>query len=90
MTNNVYAPNEPIRDEEQTTPVNHTPGCIYEPGGVGCKPEDRHCGNCGWNPAIARARIQKLYPGYLATLEPMDPSRKEALLNGNWGGPDNG
>lgn len=73
--------------DDTASSVNTTPGCKFNPVGVACNPENRRCENCGWNPAVAAARLQKRYPGYRT---PLAPARKEALLNGNWDGPDNG
>ena len=67
-----------------------SPGCQYNPTGIRCLPEERHCEKCGHNPAVAAARIEKAFPGYLAALRHLPPVRKEALLNGNWVGSDNG
>ena len=39
-------------------------GCKYNPEGVRCSPDGRHCESCGHNPAVAAARLQKRYPGY--------------------------
>lgn len=27
--------------------------------GVFCRPEQRNCDRCGWNPAVAQARLEK-------------------------------
>lgn len=64
--------------------------CKYNPEGVRCSPNGRHCESCGHNPAVAAARIEKAFPGYLASLRHLPPVRKESLLNGNWVGSDNG
>ena len=85
---------------------NYTsPGCKFNPEGVQCDPNGRHCESCGHNPAVAAARLQKIHPGYFAAtnkqaaqiqsnhhprLAPRDPAITEALLSGNWGCPDNG
>ena len=35
--------------------------CIYHPMGVMC---DRHlCSNCGWNPEVAQARLERIMEG---------------------------
>lgn len=41
-----------------------TPGCKFNPVGVRCDPEDRHCEKCGHNPEVAASRLQKRFPGY--------------------------
>ena len=57
----VAIPDEP---NESASNVYTTPGCIYNPVGVRCDPEDRRCEKCGHNPAVAEARLKTLYPWY--------------------------
>lgn len=40
-----------------------TPSCKFNIG-VQCSPQDQHCETCGHNPEVAKARLQKLFPGY--------------------------
>ena len=28
--------------------------------GVGCHPKKHHCETCGWNPEVAKARLEKI------------------------------
>ena len=35
--------------------------CVFQPEAVMC--EERNCGNCGWNPAVAKARLE-VYGGF--------------------------
>ena len=62
-----------------------TPGCQYNPEGIQCDPNGRHCESCGHNPAVAAARTEKAFPGYLAALRHLPPVDRERLLVGNWG-----
>lgn len=70
---------------------NYTsPGCRFNPEGIQCDPNGRHCDRCGHNPEVAAARLQKLQKqllGYPTALQHLPPVRKEALLSGNWGSP---
>ena len=35
-------------------------GCVYRPGGVMCRPKDRRCKTCGWNPEVEKVRKAEL------------------------------
>ena len=66
---------------------SNTPGCKYNPEGIQCDPNGRHCERCGHNPAVAAARTEKAFPGYLAALR-LPPDRPEIYTLGNWGSPE--
>lgn len=61
-----------------------TPGCQYNPVGVQCDPNGRHCDRCGHNPAVAAARTEKSFPGYLSALRHLPPVETERILGGKW------
>ena len=50
------------KNQYRNTKVYKTPGvemiCIYNEG-VDC--QEHKCGNCGWNPKVAKAREEKIY-----------------------------
>ena len=36
------------------------PGCVYNPEGVACDPNERNCQTCGHNPVVAANRLMNL------------------------------
>lgn len=64
-----------------------SPGCKYNPTGIRCLPEERHCERCGHNPEVAAARMEKAFPGYLTALQHLPPVEMERILLGKWDTP---
>lgn len=42
--------------------LKHVPGCVFQPDSVLCG--ERNCGNCGWNPVVAKARLEAFKEKY--------------------------
>lgn len=54
--------------------------CVYNPAGVACGYKD--CTSCGWNPAVAEARLEAFLRGDVPNQE--DESKREADKFGWW------
>ena len=64
-----------------------TPGCKYNPEGIQCDPNGRHCEKCGHNPAVASDRLQKFQKqllSYPTELQHLPPVETERILGGKW------
>lgn len=52
-------------------------GCPHNPA-VGCYPHQKHCESCGWNPDVAKARLEAFCKKHGITLpEPKTEPEEE-------------
>ena len=64
---------------EELTPTLPEGECIFNPVGVSCFRQD--CGNCGWNPEVAKARLEAFGVKNVADLMP-EPKKEDRF--GDW------